>query len=556
VTVIVGFVLTTNVTGTTSATNTNASNSLTTTNFYNGNIVINDNFIAATQLNSNLNLSANGTGFIDINDSLFADQNFTVGGSSSLKDTNVFGLLTAGSINLTGRFVVDDFQTGDILINDNFITTTVSNADLELKGNSGGIVVALNNTEILGNVTIGGSVNLHNTVINGNLDSLAVGTDRLTTTDFYNGNIIVNDNFITTSTLNSDLILQANGTGIVKFDDALAVTDDFTVFGTTNFQNTQVNGTMAADLVAATNNVTASEYSTGDILINTNFITTTLLDSNLNLRADGTNAGVLLNQVLLFKGSVLSNNLVVGTESQRSINLVPSANQNVKINSTAALVLPIGTNANRILSSTGEVRFNSSNQRFEGRVAAGTKQLNGLYDLDQNTYISAELTPGANDNTILMFVNGSLETSITSQAASFNRLRVDELDFNNSTISTVNSNANIEFVQSGTGIINIKDNFTIQHNTFTNLNSGVETKIQSTGSGYVQFSGDKALVIPAGDSAHRPAGPLLGATRWSTTNSQLELWDGTVWTSAAGSGTGISAAEMEEIVDILTLVLG
>ena len=48
-----------------------------------------------------------------------------------------------------------------------------------------------------------------------NLDALG----RVTANSFSTGNILIDDNFITTTQSNSDLELRANGTGKVTFDD-------------------------------------------------------------------------------------------------------------------------------------------------------------------------------------------------------------------------------------------------------------------------------------------------------------------------------------------------
>ena len=40
-----------------------------------------------------------------------------------------------------GKITANSFSTGDILIDDNFITTTLSNSNLELRANGTGVIV-------------------------------------------------------------------------------------------------------------------------------------------------------------------------------------------------------------------------------------------------------------------------------------------------------------------------------------------------------------------------------------------------------------------------------
>jgi len=64
-------------------------------------------------------------------------------------------------------------------------------------------------------------------------------------------------------------------------------------------------------------------------------------------------------------------------------------------------------------------------------------------------------------------------------------------------------------------------------------------------SGYTKVLGSTALYIPVGNTGQRPATPDVGALRFNTTNSTLEIWDGAEWDSATG---GLSAITNQTIV--------
>ena len=95
------------------------------------------------------------------------------------------------------------------------------------------------------------------------------------------------------------------------------------------------------------------------------------------------------------------------------LEMTPFAGRLAKVNTNTAFVLPVGTSAERPtgLAADGSIRFNSDTNQYEGysTSSASWSSLGGVRDLDGNTYILAELTVGANDNT-LHFVNDSTVT--------------------------------------------------------------------------------------------------------------------------------------------------
>ena len=76
------------------------------------------------------------------------------------------------------------------------------------------------------------------------------------------------------------------------------------------------------------------------------------------------------------------------------------------ISGTGSLKIPVGTTAQRSGSPTaGDLRYNSTTNSFEGYNGTNWIVLNGVQDLDGDTNITAELTPGANDNTIIFLIS-------------------------------------------------------------------------------------------------------------------------------------------------------
>ena len=367
--------------------------------------------------------------------------------------------------------------------------------------------------------------------------------------------INIDTNVIKTTLSNSNLELLANGTGVIRISDSLGLGQNLTVSGNTSLSNSVVQNTLSTTSLVNATSITSPAFINDDIEIKTNYISTTLSNSNLELRANNT-GGVTFESTLRITNSTISNILTAGTESQRSIIINPDASQYVDIISNSALILPNGSNTNRILANLGEIRYNSTAGVFEGRVFGGTKSLYALYDVDRNTSITPELTPGANDNIIRMTVDGVVRSTFTEQRVQFDALRVDQLEFNNNLISTFDSNADIELTTSGTGILNIKNNFNIDTGSITNIVNDAVTELRPVGNGYIKFDGTSNVRIPFGTTSEQPASVPVGSTRWNTDEGYLEVFNGSAWVVAAGGGATISALEMEDLSDEYALIFG
>jgi hypothetical protein len=66
------------------------------------------------------------------------------------------------------------------------------------------------------------------------------------------------------------------------------------------------------------------------------------------------------------------------------------------------------------------------------------------------------------------------------------------------------------------------------------------------------------MVLPVGTNTQRPAIAFTetGMMRFNTDASRVEVYDGSNWVSVAGSTSGITRAEAEEIAFEIVLILG
>jgi len=80
--------------------------------------------------------------------------------------------------------------------------------------------------------------------------------------------------------------------------------------------------------------------------------------------------------------------------------------------------------------------------------------------------------------------------------------------------------------------------------------------VGGTDDGYIKFDYATGLVIPFGSDSDRYEDPEIGHTRWNTDSEILETWNGTSWQRAAGEGEEVTDDVLKELVDIYTIVLG
>ena len=184
-----------------------------------------DNTITTNASNANLELTASGTGTVEL-----------------LSNTNVTGTLTTADITTTGTHTVTGQSDIDyVRIKDNKITTNATNANLELAASGTGVVDVKNamttvGQTITGNVVIDGQFDIDNISISGNgiiatnsgggininpnatgqvtiggtvvqIPGLMAATDINVTSNVLLGA----DCLITTDVSNADINLEANG---------------------------------------------------------------------------------------------------------------------------------------------------------------------------------------------------------------------------------------------------------------------------------------------------------------------------------------------------------
>ena len=562
-----------------------------------------------TDITGNLGVTGNITlgGNIQIGDNS-SDTINLVGSITNNLIPSVTGNFNIGSNSLRWKNIyLAEAIIDDVSISGNVVTTTVSNSNLELRANGSGAVrvdtldfksnvISSNSTNadininpngtgkiqllkdtdvtgnlsVTGNITLGGNIqigdnssdtiNLVGSITNNLIPSVTgnfdIGSNGLRWRNLYASNVTVNDieindNYIQTVSSNADLELRANGTGIISVpSNNVTIDQNLTVTsGTTTLKNTIVTGTLTTTNLIVSTPVTSSRFSTGDIEIQGNVVQTTLSNSNLELRANGSGS-------IVFESLSVNSSTISGTVPGQDIELTPSGTGIVKINGTQSLQLPAGTDGDRpTVPTSGMIRFNSTVNRYEGYNGSYWLQLGGISDVDRNTYIIPESTPGSNDNTLYFYADNQLAATLDSTKFAPNKIVVDDLEINGNVIRTTTTNTDLELRPNGTGSVVI-DGFRITNNIVTNSNASAVTEFRSTGDGYYYIVGTNAVVIPSGGNSARPGSAQIGMIRFNTDLGLVEAWDGTNWNSVAGAASGISSATANDIAATMALIFG
>ena len=95
-------------------------------------------------------------------------------------------------------------------------------------------------------------------------------------------------------------------------------------------------------------------------------------------------------------------------------NRVSSSSNIITINISGGLTLPVGTTAQRASAAQGMIRYNTTDSRFEAYNGTVWTGLGGVVDTDQNTYVIAETSAGANNNELDFYTNGVKRLQIGS----------------------------------------------------------------------------------------------------------------------------------------------
>ena len=425
---------------------------------------INTNNIRSSTSNENLEFRANGTGSIlveglrvnenvistdsnnieinsattvDIfsnttfNSNLYVTQDFNVDSDITfgLDSSNIVTFITTvnsvihpqidnlyslGDSNHSWNLYTGKIELDEIDINDNYIRTTASNLNLELKASGSG-AVRIEQTDFNENV-----------ILTNGITNLEIRP--ATTLDIY-GN----------TTANSNLYVTQN-----------VILDSDTTFGLTSSQVLEFNADINTNIIPSVNaldnlgdpnlawNLYTGKILLDDIEISDNYIRTITTNLNLEFKASGT--GVVRVEQTDFDENVIRTNGI----------------NNLIISPASTLDIYGNTTANSNLYVTQNVILDSS-------TTFGSTPFETIYF---NTRINSDIIPTFNA------VN-DLGDSTLAWNLYTGKILLDDIEISDNYIRTITTNLNLEFKASGTGAVRIEqtdfDENIIRTNGVTNL---------------------------------------------------------------------------------------
>ena len=174
---------------------------------------------------------------------------------------------------------------------------------------------------------------------------------------------------------------------------------------------------------------------------------------------------LVINNEIRISGNIISSDT-------NDLLIQPNSGQKAVINSSSSLVLPVGNNNQKGNAAQGSVRYNTDDNQFEGYNGAQWGGLGGVKDIDQDTYIQAETSPGSDEDTLYFYNENSNTLQLTGTALDF--LSVDTI--NSPTSDTFNINAaTITFDTLATTLDNTSATETFLFSTKQNFDLGLSS---------------------------------------------------------------------------------
>ena len=380
------------------------------------------------------------------------------------------------------------------------------------------------------------------------------------------GNVQISGNNITTTSgdLNIDSFNnQINFVDDVNITGNLDITGDITIGGNVTIgdettDSINITAGIGSDIIPALDNtynvgsstkrwntIFANEAQIDSVNIKGNLIQSNNTNADLDLRSNGT-GGVRV------ENFTVSGDTITNDSGDFTIN---PASGVFRVDGTGSVRIPTGTTAQRPGSaSAGMMRYNTDDSVFEGYNGTNWLALSGVYDLDKDTYITAEATPGADDDTIRFYAGNTLVANVNATRFDVTSLQVDDITISGNTVTTTGTDQDLILNAQGNGSIRIED-FKFEGNAITNIISSPFV-LKTTGTGYIDVSDSGGFVLPVGTTANRPITPILGMIRYNTADQRVELYDGNAWGSIAGSSGAVSIIDATEIAVEYALALG
>ena len=400
------------------------------------NITLDSNTISSTDTNGNLILDPNGTGLVQVSSDLYVTGDLDIDGALGLgTDLTIGGTLTVVGITdlqdqvTAASLNVSDLTSGRVV----YVSTNGELVDSDqLKFNGSTLVVGYDSA--------GPANRLEIDATTGNLTTIgdvSVGGTLGVTGETTLASAIISD-------LTDNRILIAGTAGAVEDDANLTFNGTTLNVGAGNFTVTVASGnTGIAGTLGVTGEATLASATVSDLTATRLVFAGTagsLVDSADLAFITGTSTLNLTGQLNVDNVRVDGNTISI-SDTDGDLTLTPNGAGVLIVNSTQYMKIPVGTLAQRPVGVAGAIRYNTTDNRFEGFASGNWTGLGGVIDVDQNTYIIAETSPGANNNDLEFYTDGVKRMNLDENGLVFTDtsipLEVGDIKIEGTTISTM-----------------------------------------------------------------------------------------------------------------------
>lgn len=319
-------------------------------------------------------------------------------------DLSVQGELFVSTLDgsTAGKIATD--ATSFFLLDDNVVALSIGGDATTVDLGGLGSTVNVHNITGTGDIDFAGQLNIDSGIITTTSTTAEVMNNNVTTVTMFTGasNITIGDTGGQTN-LRNDVDIAGNLT-VHGYDASPAAFIDAPV-PTVNLVNTPRNidfGHAGTDIVIGA--------TTGQTNIRHNLI----VDNNIaaqggEITTTNTVAKIFEENVtdidMLGQATTINMGNIAGTLTIKSLETI--------FDSVSHIQIPKGITNDRPTGISGQIRFNTETQNFEGYDGLAWGSLGGVKDVDQDTFISAEDTPGT-DNDELKFTTGGTQRLLIS----------------------------------------------------------------------------------------------------------------------------------------------
>ena len=567
------------------------------------NLQFNGNTISSTNANGDITVAPNGVGEINLNATVI-----NLNGTTSLTgdielsgNTQIGGTLNVDGESTLASAIIEDLTNNRVLIagvggaveddanftfdgttftlggtNANF-TVAQATGNTQVKGTlnvDGQSTLASLNVEDLtsGRVTFAGAsgelVDSANLTFDGT--SFIVGSNKFTVAHASGNTQVVGTlNVDGQSTLASLNVEDLTATRVVYVGSSGELVDsaDMVFTGSGATSQLQLTGKLNVDAQTTLASLNVEDLTSGRVtfagasgeLVDSGNFTFNTSTNNLVLTGDLDITGSADIDNLNINGNTIS-----ATDSNGNVELTPNALGLAIINGSTAVKIPVGNTASRPGTPTaGMIRFNTTDSRYEAYDGIAWSGLGGVIDVDQNTFIRAETTPGANNNDLEFYTDGTKRVNLDENGMVFTDttipLQVGKIQILDDTIRTLSGGTlYLDPNPDGSaGSVVIEGNLTV-NGTTTTVNSNVVTIDDPI----FTLGGDTALTAPDGQDKgiafqwHNGSAAKLGFFGYDGSANRFTFIEDATNTSEVFSGDAADVKFGNALIDSLTFTAG